>query len=123
MLEPFYPELKRGNGEKVWAFDYPQFVREFNKCLKELGITLPITPYQTRHSGPSVDVARGLRDLVQVQRRGQWRTTQSVQRYEKEARLTESWHLLPADTQALLLRCESHLADVLYGRPHGLALL
>jgi hypothetical protein len=89
MLEPFYPELRRSSGKKVWTFDYPQFVREFGKCLKELGITLTIT-YQARLSRPSVDVARGLRDLVRVRRQGQWRTTQSVQRYEKEARLTES---------------------------------
>jgi hypothetical protein len=122
MLVPFSPEPRRRSSTKVWTTGWPQLTREVGECLKELGITLAIAPYQAKHSKPSVDVAQGLRDLVRVQRR-QWRTTQSEQRYERRARLTERWHLLPGKTQALLIRCESHLADVLYGRPHGLALL
>ena len=124
-LNPFFPLLREQAGANgiVWHFQYPSYLGEFKLAVKELGITEYVIPYQSRHSGPSIDVARRLRTLAEVQRRGQWKAQKSVLRYEKEARLTESWNHLPLHTRVLLEACESHLEDVLYNRRHGLALL
>ena len=48
-----------------------------------------LSPYQTRHSGPSIDRAKKLRTLHEVQKRGNWRSTTSVLRYEKAGRLSK----------------------------------
>ena len=45
--------------------------------------------YQLRHSGPSHDLAAGLRELPLVKHRGRWRADASVRRYTKGGRLTE----------------------------------
>ena len=54
----------------LWDFDYNEYSKVFKKVVEELG--LDITPYQTRHSGPSIDRARGYRSQGEVQKRGQW---------------------------------------------------
>ena len=124
MPQPVFPLLREQAGANgvVWHFQYPAYLSEFKAAVKELGSTEYVIPYQSRHSGPSIDVARRLRTLAEVQRRGQWKAQKSVLRYEKEARLTESWNLLPLHIRVLLEACETHLEDVLYNRRHGLAL-
>ena len=108
--------------ELAWTFTYPQYLLEFKVALSELGVTEVIVPYQTRHSGPSIDIARRYRTVSEAQRRGQWATVKSVQRYEKGARLGESWELLPAAVRRLLEACEAALEDILLGRPHVVTL-
>ena len=55
----------------LWDFDYNEYSKVFKK----------VTPYQTRHSGPSIDRARGYRSQGEVQKRGrlwsQWFATRS----------------------------------------------
>ena len=46
-----------------------------------------VTPYVLRHAGPSWDRLQGARALLEVQRRGQWNTTSTLNRYERDARL------------------------------------
>ena len=46
--------------------------------------------YQARHSGPSIDRARGIRSLQKIKRRGRWSAESSVQRYERHARLSHT---------------------------------
>ena len=60
--------------------------------------------------------------LSEVQKRGHWATVRSLQRYEKAARLGESWDLLPSSLQAVLEACEAALEDILLGRPHVVTL-
>ena len=45
------------------------------------------TPYKGRHGGPSRDIQLQLRSLDAVQRRGHWKSLQSLRNYEKSGRL------------------------------------
>ena len=80
----------------LWDFDYNQYCRDFQKAVASLGLDL--TPYLTRHSGPSIDRSRGYRSQLEVQKRGQWKSQSSVMRYEKAARLAATTENLPALT-------------------------
>ncbi|CAK0903019.1 unnamed protein product [Prorocentrum cordatum] len=106
----------------VWTFTCPQYLQEFKVSLVELGTTKVIVPCQTRHSGPSIDIARRYRTVSEARRRGQWASVKSAQRCAKGARLGQSWELLPASLRRLLEACEGALEDILLGRPHGVAL-
>ncbi|CAE7512342.1 unnamed protein product [Symbiodinium sp. CCMP2592] len=77
----------------LWDFNYGEFVREFKLVAEALHVQL--SPYQMRHSGPSIDRAQHLRSLLEVQRRGTWKSAKSVLRYEKSARLAASFLELP----------------------------
>ena len=122
-LTPLWPLLAKGDPDSlVFTFEYPAFMRAFQSCVKELGIEDNIIPYQTRHSGPSIDVSRGLRCTDEVQRRGQWKHVKSTIRYEKGARLGESWARLHPRLQVVCELCETHLADIVLRRPHPVSL-
>eukprot|EP00959_Pyramimonas_sp_CCMP1952_P079962 1671709-Pyramimonas_sp.AAC.1 len=114
---PIFRELARGDPEeKMWAFSYPQFLAVFKKALSDLQIREHIAPYQARHSGPSIDNARRYRTIEEIQKRGQWKHAKSMQRYEKAARLGQSWSLLPSQLQGTLTQCELHLEGMLLGK-------
>ena len=55
-----------------------------------------VHPYRLRHGGASKDFATQERDLVQIQRRGRWKTTASVRRDEK------GWSVEPTASQPFL---------------------
>ena len=69
----------------LWDFNYSQYLHIFKKCAMKLNIQLE--PYHARHSGPSIDRSRKYRSQLEVQKRGQWKSTKSCVRYEKAARL------------------------------------
>ena len=117
---PWFPQLvaalaKGRGGEKLFSFSYPSFLAIFESCRKKLGLGA-IVPYEARHSGPAIDMARGHRNRQQIRERGRWKSEKSVIRYEQRARLGQSYQRLPAHIQTLLNRCERHLGDVLLGR-------
>ena len=117
---PIFRELARGDpSERVWEFSYPQFLKMFKLAIDDLKIDQHIVPYQARHSGPSIDVARHYRPLDEIQKRGQWKHAKSMQRYEKAARLGQSWSLLPRGLRDTLTGCEHRLGDILLGRSAG----
>lgn len=106
--------LKEGHPtEPLWDFTYDEYTKEFNRAAEKLG--LEITPYQTRHSGPSIDRARKLRSQQEVQRRGQWKSQSSVQRYEKSARLASNFEALPQALQTHCNQCEAELSEIMLG--------
>ncbi|CAK0886604.1 unnamed protein product [Prorocentrum cordatum] len=84
--------------ECLWHFTYPELVREIRKQGRRLG--QDIVPYQLRHAGASLDIYKKHRNLCEVQRRGGWMSTKSVQRYEKSGMVMKDYALLP-----LALRC------------------
>ena len=83
--QKFHEMSGRVRGESVWSFDYDTYSAMFREASLKLGLSL--VPYQTRHSGPSLDRACGFRGLPEVKSRGGWRADSSVARYEKHARL------------------------------------
>lgn len=110
-----FEELKKGHPEeRLWEFDYGEYNRSFREAAKRLGVV--VTPYQTRHSGPSIDRSRNYRSQHEVQRRGQWRSRKSVNRYEKSARLAATWEQLPAALRSHCQQCEADLGAFLLGQ-------
>jgi hypothetical protein len=67
----------------------------FRRAARSLGLgKLKCTPHSARHGGPSSDYARGLRNLLDIQKRGHWGVASSVRRYEKSATLMRQLSLL-----------------------------
>jgi hypothetical protein len=81
--------------------------------LEALG---PPVLYQLRHAGPSHDLARRLRSLAEVKKRGRWRSDASVARYAKGGRLGEQVQRLPARMVRHCQRCADGLHEILSGR-------
>eukprot|EP00435_Cladocopium_sp_Y103_P072928 s29_g41.t2 len=78
-IHPILDCLKRSHPESaLWDFDYSAYNRIFREVAQTFN--LEVTPYQTRHSGPSIDRARNYRSQQEVQKRGQWRAQKSVMR-------------------------------------------
>ena len=73
------------------------------------------TPYQLRHAGASWEFAAGHRNLAEVQRRGRWRATASVRRYEKGGRLTEQLNKLKPQMRAHAIACGDAIVNVVCG--------
>ena len=120
-LAPYMPELlsslvaARRPDEKVFPFTYASYLEMFDKCRRRLDLP-KMVPYQSRHSGPATDVARGHRDRAEVKDRGRWKSDKSVARYEQRARLGQSFQQLPPRAKSHLLACEAQLGGLLLGR-------
>ncbi|OLQ04427.1 hypothetical protein AK812_SmicGene12519 [Symbiodinium microadriaticum] len=97
----------------LWDFGYPEYAEVFRNVTARLGVDA--TPYQTRHSGPSIDRARNYRTLLEVQKRGQWKSYKSVARYEKSASLARSWEELSMNFRVHAELCEQNLGAILWG--------
>ncbi|CAK0815512.1 unnamed protein product, partial [Prorocentrum cordatum] len=116
---PLWPlPAKDDPDDLVFTFEYLACVRAFQSIVKELGIEDRIIPYQARHSGPSIDASRRWRTADEVQRRGQWKQARSPIRYEKGARLGESWAGPHPRPQVVCELCGRHFADIVLRRPH-----
>ncbi|CAK0823925.1 unnamed protein product, partial [Prorocentrum cordatum] len=116
-LDPVLRQMKKeGHPECLWNFTYPEYCKMFSLCLQDLQVKAKVVPYQMRHSGASIDMARRRRRLADVQKRGQWKTNRSVVRYEKHARLAATWATLSSAQQNVFLVCEAQLADIILGR-------
>ena len=100
----------------IWPFSYHEFSREFARSVRRVGIEHSVVPYMARHSGPSIDRMSGVRDLLEIQKRGRWLQFKSVQRYEKAARLAEVTNSLSAVSVAYMKTAEAHLEAVLLHR-------
>ena len=91
----------------------------FERAQTILGVTAPLgrqTMYVLRHSGASADAWLERRSLLAIQRRGRWKSSASVRRYEKSGRVAERVSLCSDLTLAFCARCEERLGDVLAGR-------
>jgi len=98
----------------LWNFNYSQYLRIFQASAKKLG--LPLQPYHTRHSGPSIDRSRKYRSQLEVQKRGQWRSTKSTVRYEKSARLARSWEQVSQLSKDFCVTCEEEIGGIILSR-------
>jgi hypothetical protein len=83
---------------------------EFKRVYPLLGFPL-LVPYMTRHSMPKIERAAQERNLAQMVKRRRWRSTNIVNRYEKEGRLQQAFQREPPKLQLLALRCEKRLEE------------
>ena len=106
---PIWEALTEGDPKSfLWTFTYPQFLKQIRLAISAWNLG-EVVPYQMRHSGPSIDRAANRRTLLDCQKRGRWKSWQSVTRYEKSARLSAFWNRLPEATKTGLQTCERRL--------------
>ena len=96
----------------LFKTDFQSFLEIFRRASNFFGLEAVL--YQMRHPGPSLDLAKGVRDITSCQKRRRWATMTSLKRYEKHARLNDTWRLLSPATQAYCLTCE-HDAEGFFG--------
>ena len=79
----------RGDRGPVFLFDYVTLLKHWRRAAcRRLGLEhLHLTPYCLRHGGASEDRASNSRPMLEVMKRGGWKTYSSLARYEKHARL------------------------------------
>ena len=105
---------EKHDASSVWSFTYPTLVKEVQKSSLRHGV--PVVPYQCRHSGASDDRATQARSLQEIQKRGQWKSAKSVNRYEKSARLGQSYAQYPIQLQAWIENVSPRVEAVVLGR-------
>ena len=96
---PVLEVLKRGRlpHENLWPFSLAELATEFRLSVEQVGLAeLQPTLYAIRHGGASEDFLRRRRSFDEIQRRGRWRTTTSVRRYTKEAKVLSELHKVSA---------------------------
>ena len=81
----------------VVSLSLADWERAFAKAVKALDlVALRATPHCLRHGSASTDFALGLRTLDAIQRKGRWKASASVRRYEKSGRLSAQVSRIPA---------------------------
>lgn len=109
-LEPVFAQLRsRRPDQPIFDFTYAQLAKRVQEAAAVLQVKF--VPYQVRHSGPSWDRLRQRRSLLEIQKRGHWRTFSSVQRYEKSTRSMSQYHELRPELR-------SHLEALAARLPH-----
>ena len=110
-VSPLLSILKEGDPQaRVFPFDYFHYLKVFKTStatLKE-----KVVPYQTRHSGASIDRLLGVRSALEVKQRGGWRSDTSVRRYERHARIQHSAARFSSDMAVYLDQCERQLGEM-----------
>ena len=122
VMTPVLETLSKGDpSELVFPFSYPCFCKEFKAVMKTLGLEKTgLVPYAWRHSGPSIDRAKGLRSQVETAKRGRWKHFRSTARYEKAGRLGASLKGLDARLLDHGRTCERRLVDIVLGSASGI---
>ncbi|CAK0880972.1 unnamed protein product, partial [Prorocentrum cordatum] len=104
--------------EPLWNFSYPEAATLLKEAAEDLGVA-PVTLYQMRHSGASIDLAKGWRSLTSAQRRGEWTQAKSMHRYEHSSRLGSDYAKLDPRLRATCEEAERQLALILTGQYLG----
>ncbi len=80
-----------------------KYERLMTLALKDLQYAAgTMTPHTLRHAGPSNDLFHERRDLTAFQKRGRWKTKESVRRYEKSGLLVKRWEACAPRRKALV---------------------
>jgi hypothetical protein len=98
----------------LWSFEYPEHTKVFCQMTKQMGYAA--TPYQMRHSGPSIDLANRSRSLEEAQNRGRWAVASSMVRYGRHSRLAAEWMKVPLRTRQRADASVGRVVDTLLGR-------
>ena len=111
MLE--YLKSHTAEGMQVFPFEHGTVASEIIMVLKQLHLShLGLTAYCLRHGGASEDRAQNTRPLLEVMKRGGWKSLNSLRRYEKHGRLQLVLEKLP---RRLLLETarDEHLLETM----------
>jgi hypothetical protein len=105
----------QGKTGRIWEFTYKAFADSFRLACSALAIKL--VPYQARHSGASIDRFSESRSLLEVQKRGFWKSVKSLTRYEKAGRLVLSWQKHSTEQQQQFEAAERVIGEAMCNRP------
>ena len=115
-LAPLFKTLAAGDGEQpLWDFTYLEYLKIFRLASAHLGLA-HLVPYQLRHSGASIDRASNTRTVEEVKKRGRWKTSRSLVRYERHARLGAAYQKFSEPQRAHFARCQQLIEGVLLGQ-------
>ena len=109
-----------GREPLMFPFSHQQFWTDIIKACQSLSLKI-VTFEQARNSGLNIDHAVNVRPLSECRSRGQWRTDQSVQRYEKSARLAADYLALLRRTRDLIETFEPLAEGAILGTIQGSA--
>ena len=91
--------------DPLFDFGYSDFAACFKAELSSARLDfLHLTLYCLRHGGASHDARMSARTLLDIRRRGQWRSWTSVRRYEKHGRLGMMLQSIPENQRQHLLQ-------------------
>ena len=117
-LDPFFRLLIRGrkSEDPLWPANAVQVLHWFNRAIDELGLNV-LQPCRCslRHGGASDDILTKRRTLLEVKRRGQWRTDQSLRRYGKETKVLSELQKVPSSVVKFGRHISDHLSEVFLG--------
>ena len=71
--------------------------------------------YSLRHGGASDDLLNQRRSLLEIKRRGLWKSEISLRRYAKEGMILSELRKVPPETVAYGRQILNHLLDLLVG--------
>ena len=92
----------------------PQYEAAFRRSASRLDlVALRPCPHMLRHAGPSHDAWTGVRDLHDIQKRGNWEAFASVKRYEKHGKLLRQIARAPDRIRDAMVDAEQHLPKLL----------
>ncbi|CAK0906068.1 unnamed protein product, partial [Prorocentrum cordatum] len=94
-------QLARGRdpSEKLFRLSISQCKDAFEDAADLVGLAAEqLCTYQVRHGGASRDAMLKRRGLSEIQKRGGWKTFNSVRRYEKFGKVQQAINRTPSDT-------------------------
>ena len=116
-LSGYFEALQRRRaGQRVWTFDSLHLTSVLKRSA-ELALCDHLLPqlYSLRHGGASWDALEKRRDIMEIKKRGRWRSDASVRRYEKAALALRETHRLPMEAIEFGRFVDQHLSEILAG--------
>ena len=117
-MNRIYSELVEGKDMNDLIFEdltYQDLYAEVRSIGEELNLPNLVLYALTRHSGPSWAMLKGRMDVPTAMKRGRWKTTASIQRYENAGRVTQEWNSYTPDQKAFFLTCGKAVGNVMLG--------
>ena len=82
-------QRRQPRDKPLLGLSYAEYLMLFRRAPANLQLNM--VPYHGRHSGASVDGAENTRTLESVQKRGRWKSANSVRHHEKSGRVNQTW--------------------------------
>ncbi|CAK0825859.1 unnamed protein product, partial [Prorocentrum cordatum] len=106
----------RDPSEKLFRLSISQYKEAFENAADLVGLAAEqLCTYQVRHGGASRDAMLRRRDLSEIQKRGGWKTFNSVRRYEKFGKVQQAMNRTPSDTLTYSRLAVQYLDEWLHG--------
>lgn len=105
----------RSKEELVFSRTVAQLRAKMEQASSRLGLEALSSPhpYRLRHGGASFDFQTRSRSLLEIQRRGRWKSYSSVRRYEKGGRVSQLLQSLPKDALQKLIAAAKNIETML----------